>query len=311
MEFRERMHEILHGPLTARGVEVLQVNLGYRCNMTCRHCHIAAGPGRAEEIGMENVEAVLAALRGARIPVLDITGGAPELNPHFRFLAREARKAGIHVIVRTNLTIFFEEGMTDLPDFFCDNSLEVIASLPYYLENGVDSVRGKETFQKSIRAIEKLNSLGYGRGLPEKRLNLIYNPAGPFLPPAQSALEAEYRRELGKRFGLCFDRLYTFTNMPAGRFRDFLDRTHSLHTYIEKLSSAFNPRTLDGLMCRSMISVGWNGMLYDCDFNQSVGLHIHGDCPRHIEDFDGDLLAKREIMTADHCYGCTADQGST
>jgi radical SAM/Cys-rich protein len=311
MEFREKVREVAGGPLTACGVEVIQVNLGYRCNMSCLHCHVAAGPGRHETMGVGNVEAVLAALKESRIPTLDITGGAPELNPHFRFLVREAKKAGVHVVVRTNLTIFFEEGMTDLPDFFCDNSLEVIASLPYYLESGVDRVRGKETFQKSIRALQKLNGLGYGNGLKEKRLNLVHNPAGAFLPPSQCTLEEEYRKELRERFGVSFDRLFAFSNMPVGRFRSFLDRTNSLEKYIRNLSSAFNPQTIDGLMCRRLISVGWNGRLYDCDFNQSLELDINGDCPGQIGKFDFDRLAHREIMTADHCYGCTAGQGST
>jgi radical SAM/Cys-rich protein len=311
VEFREKVLEVAGAPLSARGLDVLQVNLGYRCNMSCRHCHVAAGPGREEVMGREQIEVVLSVLLRGRIPVLDITGGAPELNPHFRFLAGEAARAGIHVIVRTNLTIFFEEGMTDLPEFFCDNRMEVIASLPYYLEGGVDRIRGKETFQKSIRAIERLNHLGYGKGLPEKKLNLVYNPPGAFLPPSQCTLEAEYRRELRERCGLSFDRLYTFANMPVGRFREFLERTGSLQSYIGKLSSSFNTGTLDGLMCRSLVSVGWNGMLYDCDFNQAAGLNVGGDCPRQIGQFDYERLAHRTIMTADHCYGCTAGQGST
>jgi radical SAM/Cys-rich protein len=311
VEFGEKTREVLQGPLVACSIEVLQVNLGYKCNMSCKHCHVAAGPSRDEEMDIRTVKEVLAALRRSRIAVLDITGGAPELNPHFRFLVTEAKKAEAHVICRTNLTIFFEEGMADLPEFFSDNSLEVIASLPYYLESDVDRVRGKETFQKSIRAIAKLNGLGYGKGLPEKKLNLVYNPPGAFLPPSQCSLETEYRKELGARFGISFDKLYTFTNMPAGRFRDFLDRTNTLGKYIEKLSSAFNPRTLDGLMCRRLISVGWDGVLYDCDFNQSGGLNISRNCPQQIRDFDYERLANREIMTADHCYGCTAGQGST
>jgi radical SAM/Cys-rich protein len=311
MKFGEKTREVLQGPLAAFGIEILQVNLGYKCNMSCKHCHVAAGPARDEEMDIRTIKEVLSALRKSRIAVLDITGGAPELNPHFRFLVTEARKGEVHVICRTNLTIFFEEGMADLPEFFCDNSLEVIASLPYYLESDVDRVRGKETFQKSIRAMEKLNGLGYGNGLPEKMLNLVYNPPGAFLPPPQCSLETEYRKQLGAQFGVSFDKLYTFANMPVGRFRDFLDRTNSLEKYIEKLSSSFNPQTLDGLMCRRLISVGWDGMLYDCDFNQSAGLNISSAYPRQIRDFDYDKLDNREIMTADHCYGCTAGQGST
>jgi radical SAM/Cys-rich protein len=311
MEFWEKTREVLQGPLVACGIEVLQVNLGYKCNMSCKHCHVAAGPARDEVMDIRTINEVLSVLRRSSIGVLDITGGAPELNPHFRFLVMEARKMDIHVIVRTNLTIFFEEGMADLPEFFSDNSLEVIASLPYYLESDVDRVRGKETFQKSIRAMEKLNGLGYGNGLREKTLNLVYNPPGTFLPPPQCSLETEYRKQLGAQFGVSFDKLYTFANMPVGRFRDYLDRTNSLEKYVEKLSYSFNPRTLDGLMCRRLMSVGWDGMLYDCDFNQNAGLNINPNCPGKIEDFDYDKLANREIMTADHCYGCCAGQGST
>ncbi len=310
-EFREKILEAVGGPLTACGVDVLQVNLGYRCNMSCRHCHVTAGPARVEEMDLRTVKEVLSVLRENPIPVVDITGGAPEMNPRFRFLVSEAKKLGVHVTVRTNLTIFFEDRMTDIPEFFCENGLEVIASLPCYLEGGVDSVRGKETFRKSIKALQKLNSLGYGKGLPKKRLNLVHNPAGAFLPPPQSSLERDYRKELGSRFGVSFDRLYVFANMPAGRFREFLEHSGSLQKYMDDLSSFFNPQTLDGLMCRRLINVGWNGMLYDCDFNQCAGLAITGDCPQEIGDFDYDVLAKRKIMTADHCFGCTAGQGST
>jgi radical SAM/Cys-rich protein len=311
VEFREKAGEVLRGPLTACTIEILQTNLGYKCNMSCRHCHVAGSPGKNNQMDIRVIRDVLSVLRENRIPVLDITGGAPELNPHFRFLAVEAKKQNIHVIVRTNLTIFFEEGMGDLPEFFSEHSLEVIASLPYYLEGNVDRVRGKETFQMSIRALEKLNSLGYGDGLSGKRLSLVYNPAGAFLPPPQCSLETEYREQLKSRFGISFGKLYAFANMPLGRFREFLVRTNSVEKYIGKLSSSFNPQTLDGLMCRRLISVGWNGMLYDCDFNQSASLNINGDCPQHIKNFNYDRLAHRKIMTADHCYGCTAGQGST
>ncbi len=310
MEFRERILGVLSKPLTARGIEILQVNLGYTCNMTCKHCHIGAGPGRHEAMARENIEAVLDVLRENEITVLDITGGAPELNPHFRFLLQEARKTGAHVIVRTNLTIFFEERMKGLPEFFRDNMVEVIASLPYYLESDVDRIRGKGTFQKSIKALMKLNSLGYGAGT-DRKLNLVYNPAGIFLPPPQKTLEEDYKRELRNRFGISFDKLFTFTNMPVGRFRDFLSRSGSLEKYMEKLSSAFNAQTLDGLMCRHLINVGWDGKLYDCDFNQILGLNVNSNCAGHIMDFDHSKLACREITLDNHCYGCTAGQGST
>ena len=311
MDFRERIQGILSKSLTACGIEILQVNLGYKCNMGCKHCHIDAGPCRDEVMDRENIGVVLDVLRENEIPVIDITGGAPELNPHFRFLVEEAGKTGAHVIVRTNLTIFFEEGMEDLPEFLGNNMIEVIASLPYYLERDVDRVRGNGTFQKSIRALKKLNSLGYGENRPEKKLNLVYNPAGTFLPPPQKTLEEDYKRELQNRFGISFDSLFTFTNMPVGRFRDFLSRTGSLEHYMEKLSVAFNAHTLDGVMCRHLINVGWNGKLYDCDFNQILGLDIDNNCPAHINDFNYSNLASREITLDNHCYGCTAGQGST
>ncbi len=311
MEFRERIEDILGGPLTACRIETLQVNLGYRCNMSCSHCHVDAGPSRNEQMGREEIEAVLSVLRECPIPVLDITGGAPEMNPHFRFLVTEAGKADVRVIARTNLTVFFEKGMEDLPDFFSANVQEIVASLPCYDEGNVDIVRGKGTFGKSVRAIGILNSLGYGRGNSDRLLSLAYNPAGPYLPRQQCALEEEYKKELGERFGLTFDRLYSFSNMPVGRFRASLERTNDLERYMEELSSSFNPQTIPGLMCRRMVSVGWDGTLHDCDFNNALGLGMDRRCPGRIRAFDFDRLSSREITTGNHCYGCTAGQGSS
>ena len=308
--FEDKIAGLPEGSLTACEIEVLQVNLGYRCNMTCRHCHIGAGPHRSEEMGRDEVEKVLGILRGSRIRVLDVTGGAPELNPHFRYLVGEARGAGCHVVARTNLTIFCEAGMEDLYDFYDRNSVEVIASFPYYTEREVDRIRGEGTFRKSVEVVRKLNILGYGNGLSGKRLNLVYNPTGTFLSPPQGRLEEDYRRELRGSHGIFFDRLYAFTNMPIGRFRTHLERTGGLRKYIEKLAAAFNPHTLDGLMCRHLVSVGWQGTLYDCDFNQVLGLDLDGG-PRRLEEFDYESLARRRITVADHCYGCTAGQGST
>jgi radical SAM/Cys-rich protein len=311
MEFRERIHSILGRPLTAVTIETLQVNLGYRCNMACSHCHVDAGPARYEQMGREEVEAVLSVLREGLIPVLDITGGAPELNPNFKFLVTEAGRAGVRVIARTNLTVFFEEGMEDLYDFFSGNVQEVVASLPCCSEENVDTVRGKGTFWKSIEAIGILNSLGYGHGNPQKMLNLVYNPPGTLTARPQCELEGEYRKELAFRFGLSFDTLFTFSNMPIGRFRSFLDREGAFEKYMERLSAAFNPRTLSGLMCGRMINVGWDGVLHDCDFNNALGLGVDKRCKGHIRDFDCAGLSLREIMTADHCYGCTAGEGSS
>jgi radical SAM/Cys-rich protein len=259
----------------------------------------------------ETVEAVLKVLRETNIRILDVTGGAPELNPNFRYLVGEAKKAGSHVMVRTNLTVFFETGNEDLDVFYGDNSVEVIASLPYYTEDNVDRIRGEGTFQKSIHALGKLNRLGYGNGISGRKLNIVYNPAGDFLSPKQETLEQDFKRELRRRFGVVFDKLFAFTNMPLGRFKTHLVHTGGYEKYIGKLAAAFNPATLSGLMCRRLISVGWDGMLYDCDFNQILGLSIGGGCPTHIGDFDYSKISGRKITVGDHCYGCTAGQGST
>ncbi len=311
MDFRERILNVQPEPLTGGAIDILQANLGYRCNMACEHCHLKAGPDRTEEMGRENVDAVLHALRESDISVLDITGGSPELNPHFRYLVKEAGRTGLHVSVRTNLTIFFVDGMEDLPEFYAANSVEVIASLPCYTEGNVDTARGKGAFQKSMNAIARLNGLGYGRNAAERQLVLVYNPSGSFLGPPQAKLEEDYKRELHDRCGVSFDRLYTFTNMPIGRFRDHLARTGDLDRYLGSLEAAFNPATLSGLMCRHLINVGWDGSLYDCDFNQALGLKVGDDCPQHIADFDSSGLAGRRITVGEHCYACAAGQGST
>jgi radical SAM/Cys-rich protein len=309
-KFEERVPAIRGEHLTATRIDVLQANLGYRCNMSCKHCHVEAGPARKEMMGAETVEDVLSALGQSDIPTLDLTGGAPELNPNFRKMVLKARALGRRVMVRTNLTIFFEDGMGDLPEFYAESSVDLVASLPYYIESGVDRVRGSGTFKKSIDAIRKLNSLGYGiEG--GRTLNLVYNPPGAYLPPGQETLEAEYKRELKKNFDISFTSLYTFANMPIGRFKDFLKLTANFDKYMEKLVGAFNPATLDGLMCRHLLSVGWDGILYDCDFNLVLGLPVDESCPRHIRDFDYSMLSGRKIIVGEHCYGCTAGQGST
>ncbi len=300
-----------HGPLKALETKVLQVNLGYRCNMVCKHCHVSGGPARNEIMDRNTAGRVLQALLKNPFETLDLTGGAPELNPSFRWIVEEARKAGRHVITRTNLTIFYEQGMEDLPEFYRDHGVELIASLPYYLEDSVDRVRGSGAYQKSVSALKKLNALGYGREASGLVVSLVYNPPGLFVAPGQCALEAEYKKELGGRFGIEFNRLYTFTNMPIGRFRDFLVRTNNLEKYLQKLADAFNPATLESIMCRHLVNVGWDGKLYDCDFNQVAGLTTSPGAPQHIDEFDYQALAERLIAVGDHCYGCTAGQGSS
>ena len=311
-EFGHRAARHLGEPVRAAGLDILQVNMGYLCNMSCKHCHVQAGPGRAEVMSPDTVDAVLAVLRDNPMPVLDITGGAPEMNPSFGRLAAGARAMGRHVTVRSNLTILTERGYEDMPEFFAEQGLEVVASLPNYIKAGVDRVRSAGTFDRSVEALRRLNALGYGREGSGLVLNLVYNPPGAFLPPAQAGLQDDYRRSLGEQFGIEFNSLYTFTNMPIGRFRDFLVRSGNLDKYMERLACAFNPATLKGLMCRCLISVRWDGGLYDCDFNQVLGLALEAGQPGgHIGEFDYEGLCNRRIAVAEHCYACTAGAGST
>ena len=307
--FSKKVLSVHSGPLTAREIPTLQVNVGYRCNLSCKHCHVEGGPSRTEMMDEETVDSVLAVLARLPIGTIDITGGAPEMNPHFRYLITEARKLNKHVIARTNLAIFYEKGMEDIPEFYRDSRVELVASLPYYIEDTVDRVRGGGIFKKCITSLQNLNSLGYGEqgGLV---LNLVYNPPGAFLAPDQRTLEAEYKRELQARFGISFNRLYTFTNMPIGRFRQFLARTGNLDKYMDKLICSFNPATLDGIMCRHLVSVGWDGILYDCDFNQVLDIAV-STARTNIRDFDLAAISQRTINVGDHCFGCTAGQGST
>jgi radical SAM/Cys-rich protein len=298
------------GPLKANGIEVLQVNVGKLCNQTCRHCHVDAGPDRREVMTRETMQACLDVLDRARIPVLDITGGAPEMNPHFRWFVGEARSRGRYVIDRCNLTILLAPGFHDLPSFLANHNVEIVASLPCYMPANTDAQRGEGVFEKSIRALQQLNAVGYGRAGSGLVLTLVYNPLGPALPPHQPALDAAYRKELRARYGVEFMRLHTITNMPISRFLDDLLRTGQYETYMQRLIEAYNPATVAGVMCRTMVSVGWDGRLYDCDFNQMLGLELEPGLPRHIRDFDAARLERRRIVTGQHCYGCTAGAGS-
>jgi radical SAM/Cys-rich protein len=309
--FDEKLIQIGQWPLRSIGVETLQVNVGKLCNQTCRHCHVDAGPTRTEVMTRETAELILDVLRRYDIPKVDITGGAPELNPHFECLVREARALGRHVMDRSNLTVFFVEGKGHLPEFLRDHQVEIIASMPCYLETNVEAQRGKGVYGKSVEALQWLNRLGYGQPGTGLVLNLVYNPVGPSLPPPQQALEEDYRRELGTRFGIVFNHLYTLTNMPIRRFLTDLVRHGNYSCYMEKLVQTFNPATVEGLMCRTLLSVGWDGMLYDCDFNQMLEMPIDHGLPQHIRNFDAFLLAQREIRTGTHCFGCTAGSGSS
>jgi radical SAM/Cys-rich protein len=310
VDFDEKL--AAHGvKLRAARVDTLQVNVGKLCNQACKHCHVDASPKRTEIMTRETAEAVIVAVRRFRIPVVDITGGAPELNPSFRYLVREARAAGARVMVRHNLTVMFERGQEDLPEFFRDQAVEVVSSLPYFLEEQTDAQRGHGVFQKSLIALRRLNAVGYGREGSGLTLDLIYNPVGAYLPPPQASIEADFKRELLNRYGIVFDRLYTITNMPIRRFLDYLRRSRNEERYMRKLVEAFNPGTIDGLMCRNLVSVDWTGRLYDCDFNQMLELGVSPELPQTIADFHPEKFAQRRIMTGAHCFGCTAGSGSS
>jgi radical SAM/Cys-rich protein len=297
-------------PLKARSIETLQVNVGKFCNLVCKHCHVDAGPKRTEAISRETAEQVIAALaRYPGIRTLDITGGEPELSDQFRYLVAEGRRLDRHVIDRSNLTVFFEPGQDDLPDFLRSHQVEVTASLPCYTRENVDRQRGKGVYEKSIRALQWLNRLGYGKPGSGLELNLVSNPLGAYLPASQINLEADYRRELAARAGVVFNHLFTITNMPISRFRAFLEVSGKLGDYMAELQQNHNPAAVDRVMCRSLVSVGWDGRLYDCDFNQMLDLPLAGH--PHIRDFDEAGLVKRSILTADHCFGCTAGAGSS
>jgi radical SAM/Cys-rich protein len=301
-------------PALQRGrLDTLQVNVGYRCNQSCVHCHVNAGPNRAEEMSGEIIDLVLAFLERRRIATLDITGGAPELNPHFRRLVAAARGRGVRVLDRCNLTILDVEEQQNLAEFLADHVVEIVASMPCYLEDNVDRQRGKGVFDGSIRSLQRLNALGYGRDGTGLVLNLVYNPQGPSLPPAQDALEADYRRELGERYGIVFNRLYTLANMPIQRFGAILIAQHRFDEYLDLLRHAHLDANLDGVMCRNLISVDWRGYVYDCDFNQMLDLPLehNGHGRVHLSQlFDLDV-AGNPIRVGGHCYGCTAGQGSS
>jgi radical SAM/Cys-rich protein len=311
MAFEEKLVQIGQWPLRAAGVETLQVNVGKLCNQTCRHCHVDAGPTRAEVMTRETAEQVMNVLGRYNIPNLDITGGAPELNPNFEYLVEEARAVGRHVIDRCNLTVFYVDGKSHLPQFLCDHQVEITASLPCYLEENVEAQRGKGVYAKSVAALQWLNRLGYGHPETGLVLNLVYNPIGPSLPPPQEQLKDDYRRHLGEEYGIVFNNLFTLTNMPISRFLVDLTRQGNYERYMALLVEKFNPATVDGLMCRNMVSVGWDGTLYDCDFNQMLDLPVDHGLPHHLRDFDAYLLARREIRTGTHCFGCTAGSGSS
>lgn len=294
-------------------LETLQANLGYTCNQTCKHCHVNAGPNRTEQMSLETINDLLKFIQQHDIKNLDLTGGAPELNPHFRYLIREARKLNVHIIDRCNLTILHEETQQGLADFLAANKVEIVASLPCYNQKNVDEQRGKGVFDKSISGLQKLNSLGYGKPDTGLILNLMYNPTGAFLPPAQSGLEADYKEKLRNDFNIEFNQLFTLTNMPIMRFGSSLMSKGEFNPYMKLLKAAHSDDNLNTLMCRSLISIDWQGYIFDCDFNQMLNIPSKLDSivKRHIADLNISELEHSNILVADHCYGCTAGSGSS
>jgi radical SAM/Cys-rich protein len=310
-DFEEILDRHDLAPLRTRDrIDVLQVNVGKLCNQTCAHCHVDAGPDREEVMTREVAEQVIELLRRHDIPVLDVTGGAPELNPNFRWLVEQARSLGRHVIDRCNLTVLLVQGQRDLAGFLADHEVEVVASLPSFRPAGTDTQRGQGVFDKSIRAMRMLNELGYGQG-GKLKLDLVHNPVGAFLPGNQASLEREYKRALERDHGVVFDSLYTITNMPISRFLEFLERSGNLQRYMDLLLKSFNPAAAEAVMCRSYISVGWDGTLYDCDFNQMLDMPVDHGAPNTLSALleAGDL--SRRVRTARHCFGCTAGSGSS
>lgn len=309
--FDRELEESGMHPLTATGVEVLQVNLGKMCNQTCKHCHVDAGPDRKEIMTRKTMQRCLDALDETDIPVVDLTGGAPEMNPDFKWFVSEIKKRKRHILVRSNLTILVAKPYKDYPKFFKEMGIEIISSLPYYLEERTDIQRGEGVFEKSIEALRRLNTIGYGRPDSGLVLNLVYNPTGAFLPPAQESIEKEYKKELKDRYNIEFNNLYTITNMPISRFLVYLIHSKNYDRYMKKLHSSYNPAAAANVMCRMTLSVSWDGYLYDCDFNQMLELTVNHGAPTHINNFDFSQLANRRIVTGQHCYGCTAGAGSS
>jgi radical SAM/Cys-rich protein len=311
LPFARKLEALGYPELKAENIGALQVNLGWRCNQACKHCHLLAGPDRLEQMARDTIDEVIRVVERGRIPTVDLTGGAPELNPHYEYLVERLASSGTHVLTRCNLTVLLEAGKEHLPEFYRDHRVELVCSLPYYQEEMVDRLRGAGVFQKSLEALHRLNRVGYGEADSDLRLNLMYNPAGAYLPPEPGALEELFHQELAGRFGIRFHRLLTLLNMPIGRFKDFLERSKNYDRYMGKLVAGFNPAAVAGLMCRSLISVSWDGRLYDCDFNQALDLPLLEGLPQTIRDFDLSSLATRPIHLADHCYGCTAGLGSS
>ncbi|MEO9484630.1 MAG: arsenosugar biosynthesis radical SAM (seleno)protein ArsS [Ekhidna sp.] len=307
--FESKLNELGHLPLKPTGIDIFQINVGKMCNQVCTHCHVDAGPDRKEIMTRETMLQCLEALKGTDISTVDLTGGAPEMNPHFRWFVEELSKLGKQVIVRCNLTIILANPKyNDLPEFFKKHKVNVVSSLPYFTAKRTDAQRGDGVFDKSIKALQMLNDAGYGRPDSELKLDLVYNPAGAFLPGDQTSLENQFKRKL-QEYDIVFNELFAITNLPISRFLEYLVKTEKYQDYMDELVNAFNPMAAEGVMCRDTISISWDGFMYDCDFNQMLELKVNG--PQHISEFNVDALSKREIILNQHCYGCTAGAGSS
>ena len=310
-KFEDKLDEISLFPLKPTGIEIFQINVGYMCNMTCKHCHVDAGPDRKEIMSRETLEYCLRAIEHREITTVDLTGGAPEMNPHFRWFVDEISKLKKNIIVRSNLTILDTRKFEDLPQFMADRSVEITCSLPFYSKRRTDAQRGQGTYDKSIKVLKLLNEIGYGKKRTGLVLNLVYNPVGAFLPPDQESLKKDYKKRLWDDHQILFNDLYTITNLPISRYLNFLMMSGNLEEYMEKLVTSFNPSAAMGVMCRNTISIGWDGNLYDCDFNQMLKLKTNHGAPDHIKNWDLEKLNSREIVVNQHCYGCTAGAGSS
>ncbi len=312
VRFEDQVAKTHSGAIRPTQVEIFQINIGKLCNQTCAHCHVDAGPDRKEEnMSRETLEKCLKIIKEHKIPQVDITGGAPEMNPHFKWFVEECVESGATVMNRCNLTILMAHKKYDnLPEFFAKNKVHVISSLPYFNKSRTDSQRGDGVFEDSIAALKKLNAIGYGQEGSGLILDLVFNPSGAFLPGDQMSLEAEFKRQLKRKYDIVFNSLFAITNLPISRFLDYLLESGNYESYMTELVEAYNPMTLDGLMCRNTISVSWDGYIYDCDFNQMLDLKVNSSV-KHIDDFDLDLLQDRDIVLNQHCYGCTAGAGSS
>jgi len=311
-KFEHRLEGAGLYPLKALDIETLQINVGKMCNQVCKHCHVDAGPSRTEIMTKPTMQHCLNAIQASQIRTVDLTGGAPEMNPEFRWLVESIRALGRNVIVRSNLTILLASAKyEDLPQFFASNNVHVISSLPYYEKKSTDRQRGLGVFEKSIEALRRLNAVGYATEPGNLSLDLVYNPVGAFLPGPEKELEVDFKRELKRVYGIQFSRLLAITNLPVSRFLDYLVESENLEDYMATLTQAFNATAAAGVMCRTLISVGWDGMLYDCDFNQMLELKVTPERSQHIKDFSPEALRHRTIVVNQHCYGCTAGQGSS